>query len=120
MWDFRLLILVLGGGVVACGGEATPAAEAPAPGPVQPETDPEWRPTVSALTIVVSPPRSDWPCGIDVLAGKVEQRQVTIEYLPAFERRDTIVWEGERVQRIERTGRREDFVQVETPRYDCE
>ena len=234
------LALVLGG-VVACGGAEPAVVEAPAPSPAPAaapvEPDPEWRPTVSSRTIVVSAPRSDWPCGFDVLAGKVQQLEVTIEYqgptwcflpvdaladgvigcptkmtsrgvngggeyettlrydsdnhlvsvttaggtwtytwdagaliaasnpnerilaklyryvevdggvelqrdtadgpeaefllrfesdklveieLPAFERRDTIVWNGERIQQIERTGRRADYRQVSTPRYDCE
>lgn len=45
---------------------------------VEPAT--EWRPSVSSKTIVVSPARSDWPCGIDVLLDKLSRMDVTIEY----------------------------------------
>jgi YD repeat-containing protein len=238
VWIRGSLVLVLGG-VVACGGRAPSAVEAPAPAPapaatVEPAEAPA--PAVHSLTVVASGPRSDWPCRIEVLAGKVQQLEVSFTYdgpatclvpvdvladgvigcptrmtrtgrhgggvqetilryddanhlvavadrggtwtyawdgdtllsasnpharglapsyryvevdgavelqrdtergpeaefllrfeadrlveidLPAFERRDTLVWEGERIQQIVREGT-DDYRELQTPRYDCQ
>lgn len=78
MYLRRSMVLVFGG-LVACGGQATPAMEAPTP--VDPAAAREpLAPSVSSQTVVVSGPRAGWPCGIDVVLTKVNLFKVTIEY----------------------------------------